>query len=256
MRSAILDLQSAGSDVIVDDIIFLNEPMFQDGIVAQTVDQVTAAGVAYVSAAGNQARRSYHSAFNNSGTNFNIDGTLETAHLFPPGDLFQGVTIPNGATLRVSFQWDAPFATAGGAGANNNLNIYLLIGGTLTRVAQSRTNNVGGDAVEILAFLNNTGLTGTTQFDILITRAAGPDPGTIKYVDFSVPNINGQTVAYNEHLTNSSTLYAHANSTSAISVGARNTLKRRRLVLPRPLLKISRRTAAHRLFSTQRASGS
>jgi len=40
MRNAILNLQNAGSDVIVDDIIFLNEPMFQDGIVAQTVDQV------------------------------------------------------------------------------------------------------------------------------------------------------------------------------------------------------------------------
>jgi len=220
MRNAILNLQNAGSDVIVDDIIFLNEPMFQDGIVAQTVDQVTAAGVVYASAAGNQARRSYESDFNNSGTNFNIDGTLETAHAFAPGDLFQRVTIPNGATFRVSFQWDAPFASAGGTGANNNLNIYLLIGGTLTRVAQSRTNNIGGDAVELLAFTNNTGLTGTTLFDVLITRAAGADPATIKYVDFSVPNINGQTVAFNEYLTNSSTLYAHANSAGAISVGA------------------------------------
>ncbi len=59
----ILDLAAAGADVIVDDVIYFAEAMFQDDNVAQAVDQVKAAGVAYFSSAGNSDRKSYESPF-------------------------------------------------------------------------------------------------------------------------------------------------------------------------------------------------
>ncbi len=46
-------LAELGCDVIVDDVIYLTEPVFQDGPIAEAVESAVADGVVYVSAAGN-----------------------------------------------------------------------------------------------------------------------------------------------------------------------------------------------------------
>jgi hypothetical protein len=53
MASNIHALASAGCNVIVDDITYFSEGPFQDDVVAQAVNAVTAAGVFYFSSAGN-----------------------------------------------------------------------------------------------------------------------------------------------------------------------------------------------------------
>ncbi|MBB6093340.1 hypothetical protein HNQ60_002218 [Povalibacter uvarum] len=112
------------ADIIVDDIIYPGEPFFQDGIVAQAVDQVAAAGVSYFSSAGNRpATQSYDSkprivpgaAASWTGTNLDftdVDPALYAGgfHDFDPSsntDIAQTVQFVAGNTF--VFQWNEPF---------------------------------------------------------------------------------------------------------------------------------------------------
>jgi uncharacterized repeat protein (TIGR01451 family) len=80
--SNILALQAAGCNIILDDTGYFDEPVFQDGVVAQSVNTVTAAGVLYFSAAGNEGHLSVGSSGYFEG-DFNDAGS--PAFTFPGG---------------------------------------------------------------------------------------------------------------------------------------------------------------------------
>ncbi len=210
----ILDLRVDGADVIVDDVIYFAEPFFQDGIIAQAVDQAVADGALYFSSAGNQARDSYESAFVDSGIDLDFGSFQVDAHDFDPGagvDAFQAVTIGGGSTITISFQWDeAFFSVSGGLGAQNDIDIFLFDSAETTLVDSSSSNNIGGDPLEILQFTNNGS---TNTFNIAIGRFAGADPGLMKYVTFGSFNIL-------EHDTNSGTTAGHAAASGGQAVAA------------------------------------
>jgi hypothetical protein len=217
-------LKANGANVIVDDIVYLAEPMFQDGIIAQAVDTVVRQGAAYFSSAGNHARQSYESVFR-AGTVFTLGQFPSapgaplffggTAHNFAssgPPNHFQRITIPSGDTLLISFQWDSPFFSAGGAGSPNDLDVYLFNAAGAVVIRGAAAPNEGGDAVEMLAYTNSGP---TVDVNLMLVSFAGPLPGFIKYIRFGSRDITIQ-----EFNTASSTVFGHANAAGAVAVGA------------------------------------
>ncbi len=201
-------LRDAGCDIIVDDIIYLAEPFFENGVVAQAVNEVSRGGTVYFSAAGNNAQQSYEAPFRPSGR---LLGGGE-AHAFGPNAATQNITIAPGGTFSPILQWDDPFFSANGVrGAATDLDLYILFNNAV--VASSTGDNLGGDPVEgIVGLTNITSDPLTVQ--VVIVRFAGPNPGRVKYVNFGDRPLGVQFD------TQSSTLVGHANTTEAIAVAA------------------------------------
>jgi len=218
MATAIAALTEAGADIIVDDVGFVDEPFFQDGIVAQSVDRAVAAGLVYVSAAGNDGDRSYEDTFRNSGRTFTLDGIPYVAHDFDSGsgvDVFNRFELnPNAALGRLSFQWDEPFGNA-----ISDLDIFIVADDNLNTlsssdvVAASTDDNIGANPLELLSFTNSTD---RENFHILIAKRldSGSEPGRIKYINF------GGSGSEFEYGHDAATLFGHPNAEGAIAVGA------------------------------------
>lgn len=179
----IVALAEAGADIIVDDVGYASEPMFQDGPIAQAVDEVKARGVAYFSSAGNSGRLGYGAAFNPAAVGL----TGEPAHDFHPDplitDFYQAIEIPREQQVTLILQWNQPFQN-GDKGAESDLDLVLFDERLGRIVARSEENNIGHDPIEALTFLNDTG---ETRFNLYIAHRAGPPPERIKYVIWGTP---------------------------------------------------------------------
>lgn len=223
------------ADVITDDVYYFAEPFFQDGVIAQAVDNVVANDVVYFTFAGNHGLESYEAPYRSSGQAGGGGGTL---HDFDPGagvDVSQRISVPAGTIANprqvvFSFQWaNRYFSVSGLPGAVADLDIFIRdTNGNL--IASSTNANVGADPIEVFTFSNNGTVDADgngipdTQFDIQIELASGAAPPLIKYIALVNGGLNRFTQT--EWDTQSSTVYGHMNSATAEVVGAadyRNT---------------------------------
>lgn len=212
----IRNLAAAGCKIITDDISYFAEPFFQDGVVAQAVDDVvTNQGVTYFSAAANAGRSSYQNTFKPIpffDPQYDPSSSY-TAHDFGGGNFRQRISVPGrGGQVIISFQWDDPFySVSGGAGAQTDMDILVYSGTTLLGSLSGLSANAGNDAVEVIGLVNNGASAAT--INLVLVKYSGPDPTLLKWVNY------GSTVAI-EFDTKSSTVVGHANATRAIAVGA------------------------------------
>lgn len=239
-------LRSGGADVIVDDVVYLKEPFFQDGPVAVAVNDVTAQGAAYFSAAGNsnvinggKDIASWETpAFRDAGScptelverSEDIEAELalkgkpvvglNPAHCldFDPDPATEDdtlrITVAPEATLRVVVQWAEPWE-----GVITNLDAFLAQAGAV--VDEGRDDNVGKTQrpFEFVAWENES-KTDEAEVELILNRFGGaPEPPRVKLILFS-----GATATEYEGSEGGDivgpTIFGHVGSSSAIGVGA------------------------------------
>ena len=214
----IQDLAKKGCRVIADDVFYYDEPFFQDGIIAQSVDLAKKKGVTYFSSAGNNYNNSYESDYratteailgpgNGTAHNFSATGAIPR--------YYQPIYIPSGGSFIASFQWDQPSFSAGGVGSTSDLDIYLVdLNGHI--VAAGAIDNIGsGDPIEVFGYNNNTS---DYTFFLVIVKFAGPDPSHLKYNMYNDAQFYLTTPAIPGILA--PTLVGHAKAAGAIATGA------------------------------------
>jgi hypothetical protein len=200
-------LQAAGCDIIVDDVAYLNEPVFQDGIIAQAVNEVTASGALYFSAAGNEGNK-------NDGTsgvwegNF-VDGGAAPAaiagkvHAFSSdlSNTYNRLTTNSG---QITLHWSDPVGQSA-----NDYDLYVLDSSGTSVIGSSTDRQNGND----------------DPFEIVEPQATGNRVIVVKHRGqprFLHLNTNrGQL-----ELNTNGQIFGHAAAVNAFSVAAVNAEKR------------------------------
>jgi subtilisin family serine protease len=229
-------LATAGAKVIADDTVYFDEPFFQDGIVAQSIEAVAAKGVAYFSAAGNDGDNSYDNTapqFTTAGTgslvgqnllNFDASGASTTTSL--------AVTIPElgpGEFIGLILEWDQPYVTGApdSPGASSRLNLcvsgaseYTVFDLDGNFVSCTGANGTGTDPVQVLILgnpANATSISPSTTVNLQVGLVNGsPVPGRIKLVVAD----DGAGSTIDAFATHSATLQGHPGAAGAAAVAA------------------------------------
>ncbi len=193
-------LRDAGAQVIVDDIGFLDEPFFEDGVVAEAVRDAVEAGVSFHSAAGNAGHIHYSAPFEATST---VEGTY---HAFASGpDLFDRMDIPAGGNLVCILQWNDRF----GSSANDyDLELWDLSGPPVLIDFSANVQDGTQDPFEAVGVHNAGPL---AHVGVRVRREAGVDR-VLKLICLGAVGL--------QHQTPEGSIFGHASVSEVIAVGA------------------------------------
>ncbi len=149
--SNIRALRTAGCDIIVDDVGYLSEPVFQDGIIAQAVNNVTARGALYFSSAGNDGNK-------DDGTSGIWEGDFVDGGAAPLGlsgrvhrFMFGATGLSNKITKNqyssaIMLQWSDPWGQS-----TNDYDLYVLnAAGNAVIASSTDFQNGNADPIELV----------------------------------------------------------------------------------------------------------
>ncbi len=154
--SNIQALRTNGCSVIIDDVFYSNESPWQDAIIAQAVNTVTAAGALYFSSAGNSGNLNdgtsgvWEGDFNDSGVDL-ISGpdNLGRLHQFTTGVTLNTVNA-GGSSRHIDMMWSDPLA-----GSGNDYDVYVLNAAGTSILRSSDSSQTGTqDPYEGISTLN------------------------------------------------------------------------------------------------------
>ncbi len=231
---------AAHCDILVDDVLFPQEPMFYDGVVARAVDDVThradlpGRNVLYYSAAGNHGDFGYAADFQavpdadaRAGGfkgNLRLDqvptaltaGGFQVFATQADGRAVLGQrALVKGGTAEISLQWDDP----PGGGTDYNLLVFDAQGNYLPDLSGTDHNPKMGNSLELIDLPAGTD-GGKAVYQLAISRAAGPATGTAATRLRYVVDARGTFTARFTDGHRAPTLYGHPAAPGADAVAA------------------------------------
>ena len=219
----------------MDDVTYPDEPFFQDGPVAVAINDVTAAGVTYVSSAGNNNIiapdgdvASWEApAFRSSAAPCQVDDPDATDCLdFDPGtgdDNTYAISVKDGATVLLDLQWAQPWY-----GVTTDLDAYLTdaAGAVLPGARSEDANTSTQKPYEAVDWTNDTGHDQTINLSISrSTGAGGGDHASPRLKFIFLPNGDDRVVP-TEYTTSVSddvvgpAIFGHNGAGNAVSTAA------------------------------------
>lgn len=228
--TGILELAGCGADVIVDDVFYFAEPMFQDGFIAKAAQDVVDAGVPYYSSAGNSGTLGVHDAFSDvSVTNdLAFPASGEDFHVFAGGNEFADmVDVLPGCGATFILQWNEPFDGTQGAGANSDLDLLICTSEDAADCSYLSASSQGdctgtpsGDPLEIGTYTNGSGVMETVH--VAVDHYCGPggestDP-TVEFRIFTLSTCG--SIVYEASVFDKMQIGGHSAAIGAIAVGA------------------------------------
>lgn len=240
----------AGADVVVDDVLFFSELMYQPDIIEQEAANCVDSGVSTFSAAGNDGDSAFRQEYRDfDPTDNNDSGAPSTAggdfHDWDPTagrDSALGITLENGEGVEfVIVQWNQPALSTPQNDSNGpqiDLDVYLIDSdessvlrfSTLDQMASDPTD--GDDPFEAIGFTMQNGYVNTSAPEETIFLAIDHWAGSrnkipqnantnleFRVVIFEIvpPGMDGPDY---EYTPDGSTIYGHTVGDGVVSVGA------------------------------------
>jgi len=197
MVAGITQLAANGASIIVDDLWFFDQPIYEEGAIAQTVNEQVARNVVYATSAVNSAKKHY-------GSTFSTAGGENPAHLFAPGEIGQAITVQSGAA-RIILYWADQWGRSG-----NDYDLFLVAGDGI-EIARSNNLQDGDDLpIETISVTND----GPPAQAFVVVRLY---KGSAKRFDVYYTGVTD--IQFGSAV---SSIPGHANASGAISVAAAN----------------------------------
>jgi hypothetical protein len=232
---------TAGSTVVVDDVLYFAEPMYQDGIIAQAAAHCVGSGVPFFSAAGNQSNRGFRQIFKDldPADDRSRTPTGNDLHDWGGGDGFLDITLPPSSAMRVVLQWNQPFASVNPSrGAQIDLDLYITPSPDAAGLnhpivssigQQGSTGNPRGDALEIIAISNLDSSPMTVYLavehydgnqEVIPQNSTTPLEFRLVFFESNFRNTSIQGILDHTSAFGGPTIYGHAVAPGVVSVAA------------------------------------